>query len=530
MPAVVTLKVVSGHAHHKEFRIAERMVCIVGRATDCYPWICHRDCSPCECDSSKRPKISRHHFLLDINPPDIWIRDMGSKNGTFLEPPRERCKGWPIGCIGMRPAHLTAEEAAGLHFDSYPVHDGDEIRLGKKGYVAFRVSIAIPVYCLECGKEIPIEDVHSALWKGGHRCAVCSKRAAQEMRTRPSLPKPRLCSSCKRDVSDEVGPERVGEYTCRKCRADPEKVVERLLSQARQNDPDVVAIQGYEVIKRLDPGEESKGAVFLARHRQTGRQVALKVLLPRVAMGPEAKLKFQRQIMITRALEHPNIVRLLDTGCSQGTFFFAMEYCDGGSLDRLLKQRGKLHWTEALPIIMQVLAGLDYAHTASPIPVRLVDGTLEMVKGAVHRDIKPHSILLARRDDQRLVRIGNFGLAKAFDVAGLSGLTSTAQREGTPDFVPRQQVAGFGYARPEVDVWAAAATLYCMLTGSPPRTFPPGEDPFVVVLETRPVPIRERERSVPRKIANVIDEALQDDPEIEIATAAELKRLLQEAL
>jgi serine/threonine-protein kinase len=101
---------------------------------------------------------------------------------------------------------------------------------------------------------------------------------------------------------------------------------------------------------------------------------------------------------------------------------------------------------------------------------------------------------------------------------------------GTPRFMPRQQVVNFKYARPEVDVWAAAATLYHLLTGACPRDFPPGADPWAVVLQTGAVPIRRRRQGLPGRLAEVIDQALIDRPTIGFATAAELRRAIEEAL
>jgi serine/threonine-protein kinase len=129
-----------------------------------------------------------------------------------------------------------------------------------------------------------------------------------------------------------------------------------------------------------------------------------------------------------------------------------------------------------------------------------------------------------------VAKVADFGLAKSFEAAGLSGLTATGSAAGSPWFMPRQQVINFLYAKPDVDVWAVAASLYNMLTGRFPRNFPPGKDPWRVVLESASVPIQNHLPSIPAKLARVIDHALIDQPEIPIKTAAELKRQLKEAL
>ncbi len=122
------------------------------------------------------------------------------------------------------------------------------------------------------------------------------------------------------------------------------------------------------------------------------------------------------------------------------------------------------------------------------------------------------------------------GLAKAFDLAGLSGQTCTGMMAGTPSFMPRQQVVDFRYAKPEVDVWAAAASLYFMLTAYYPRDFPRGIDPWQRVLQTDPIPIRQRQTTIPRKLADLLDHALHDHPDIPFKSAAGLRGELEAIL
>ena len=126
--------------------------------------------------------------------------------------------------------------------------------------------------------------------------------------------------------------------------------------------------------------------------------------------------------------------------------------------------------------------------------------------------------------------MADFGLAKAFDAAGLSGQTRTGSVAGTPVFMPRQQVINFKYAKPDVDVWAMAATLYHILTGQFPRDFVRGKDPWQTVLQTDPVPIRKRDASIPQKLADVLDLALADKKGLHFKTATDFKRALMGVL
>lgn len=117
-------------------------------------------------------------------------------------------------------------------------------------------------------------------------------------------------------------------------------------------------------------------------------------------------------------------------------------------------------------------------------------------------------------------------MAKAFDSAGLSGQSLSGRDfAGTLEFMPRQQVLDYKYVTPEVDVWATAASLYCMLTGFCPRNFDEKE-PFLAVLQTDAIPIRQRNPAIPEALAKVIDLALVDKPDIYFQTARELKEAL----
>lgn len=268
---------------------------------------------------------------------------------------------------------------------------------------------------------------------------------------------------------------------------------------------------GYALEHEL--GRGAQGTVFLARETTTGEQVALKILHD---IRPDTAELFLREIANVRALRHPNIVEFRDVG-DEPVPFLVSTYCAGGNVDRL----GKLTAGEAVPITLGILAGLAYAHGAELPEIRLADRTTTTARGLVHRDVKPQNVLL----DDGTARLADFGLAKAFDLAGHSGHTRTGQLGGSLEFLPRAQVLNYRYAPPWVDVWAAAATLYWMLTGRPPRDFPPGADPVAVVLRENPVPIRAREPSVPPPLAEVVDRILAEESP---ASADEFAKALSE--
>jgi len=296
-----------------------------------------------------------------------------------------------------------------------------------------------------------------------------------------------------------------------------------------QQFPELEGIRDYSPIKEL--GRGGMGAVYLAKHDITGNKVALKIMLPQVAVSNESRDMFLRETKATEALHHPNLVKLHHSGCHNDIFFFTLEYCDSGSLlDLTRKKGGRMTVDETLPLILQALDGLHYAHTAAVQSVDQPDGSITLTQGLVHRDLKPANIYLTSTEDGQLTaKVGDFGLAKAFDTAGLSGQTATGSVGGTPVFMPRQQILNFKYARPEVDVWAMAATLYKTLTSTYPRDFPRGEDPWLAALKNPPIPIRKRIPEIPEALATVIDNALIDNSELLFTSAKQFKMALEEA-
>lgn len=448
MPSKITLTITEGNLKGQEFTFESRTTCIIGRAKDCYPKI------P---DDDKHRTISRYHCLLDINPPDIRVRDFGSKNGTFVNGEK----------IGQREAHQTPEEAANIQFPEFDLQGGDEFKLSD---TSFRVGIALDS---EIAKTIQSERP-------------------------PTIPsnQPQLWEMLKAFLLKAVG-----------------------------GDKNIGVLGDY--VLRSELGKGGFSLVYLAEHKRTKEQIALKVMLPKVAANQRAINWFLREVENMKYLKHPNVVSLKESGYADETFFFTMEFCNGGSVVDSMVKRGitSLPIDEAVAIILQVLDGLTYTHNVEIPNVKLADGSFGKGCGLIHRDLKPGNIFLANVGGKQVAKVGDYGLAKAFDLAGLSGQTLTGSTVGTLGFMPRQQVIDFKYAKPEVDVWAAAACLYAMLTGCLPRNLQ-GQDPFLAVLQCDAVPIRDRTSSIPQPLAKVIDLALVDNPEIYYKSAAEFKQAL----
>jgi serine/threonine protein kinase len=285
-------------------------------------------------------------------------------------------------------------------------------------------------------------------------------------------------------------------------------------------------VPGLRTLREL--GRGGQGVVHLARETASGRLVAVKTLTATGTVDPAARDAFLRELDCTKALRHPNIVRfhrgVADPLC------FTCEYCAGGSVADLVRRRGgRLTVHETVPLVVQALDALAYAHHAE-VPVRLADGGTVAGRGLVHRDIKPQNLLLAGAAGHPVLKVADFGLAKAFDQAGLSGRTPTGAIGGSVAFMPRRQLIDYKYTRPDVDLWAVTACLYWMLTGATPRDFPPGADPVAIVLREPPIPVRERLRSIPRQLAEAIDDTLDETASARPASASTLSRTLRQTL
>ncbi|OWK40824.1 serine/threonine kinase [Fimbriiglobus ruber] len=440
-------------------------VLLFGRADGCDPKIPQ---------DKQYQVISRRHSIVEVNPPDVRIRDLGSRNGTYVNG----------HLIGKRPDGTAP--APGYESPEHDLSDGATVHLGDPGPVAFTVGVSAPV------------------------------------------PAVRDCAWCKKLVT-EPGANRPGMFVCGECRGNVRAMIDGVIAETCAQSPSAAprAVGAYELREEL--GHGGMGAVFLARHRATGEPAAVKLMLPKVAADERAVALFQREVRNTLALSHRNVVRVHDHGYAKGAFFLVLEYCDGGSVDHLMAHRGgTLPVDEAVEIALQALDGLHYAHTAEIPFVRQPDGGFAVGRGLVHRDVKPANLFLTGWGSGRVVKVGDYGLAKGFDEAGLSGGTRTGDVAGTWEFMCRKQVIGFKSAGPEVDVWAVAASLYYMLTGHLPRNFPDGRDPWLVVLEDDPVPILKRNPKLPPGLAKVIDHALREEPEMPFQSAAALKRAIEE--
>ena len=202
-------------------------------------------------------------------------------------------------------------------------------------------------------------------------------------------------------------------------------------------------VDGYDKVGLL--GKGGMGEVWKVRERKTGKILALKTMLPEIAADRKAKDMFLREAGICEFLKHKNVVRTYQTGCADGVFFILMDLCGGGSVEDLMRRNGgKLSLNLATYIILQALDGLDYVHKVdltTEIKKKGLFGGKQTVsaKGVVHHDFKPGNIFLSDHSDHPVAMVADFGMAKAFQTAGLTDMSAPDQAKGTVPFMPRQR-------------------------------------------------------------------------------------------
>jgi beta-lactam-binding protein with PASTA domain len=207
-------------------------------------------------------------------------------------------------------------------------------------------------------------------------------------------------------------------------------------------EPDTIIDDRYRVISRLGSGGMAE--VYLARDELLGREVAVKVLHQHFAEDQEFVERFRREASSAAGLSHPNIVGIFDRGEWNGTYYIAMEYVAGRSLKAIVREHGAIDPTVALDIVIQILRGARFAHR----------------RGVIHRDLKPHNVIL---DEEGRARVTDFGIARA----GASDMTLTGSIMGTAQYLSPEQAQGHSVTA-ATDLYSVGVILYELLTGAVP--------------------------------------------------------------
>jgi serine/threonine-protein kinase len=270
-----------------------------------------------------------------------------------------------------------------------------------------------------------------------------------------------------------------------------------------------VQAPGYELLTEL--GRGGMGVVYKARRHADGQLVALKMFPPQQAVTQRQVNLFLREAHILSQLQHPNIVAFHEVGQTPSGIFLAMEWIEGHNLHELVRRQGPLVPQKAVRLICHLLPALAYAHA----------------HGFVHRDIKPANLFLGGPPKRRIVKLGDFGLARLYEASKLSGLTQLGEHGGTPAFMAPEQVTHFRLVKPPTDQYSVAATLYWLLTRHFVHDLPPQPQLQLLHVMTEPiVPLAQRGVELPAGLAAVIERALAREPAERYADVLELRAAL----
>jgi formylglycine-generating enzyme required for sulfatase activity len=257
----------------------------------------------------------------------------------------------------------------------------------------------------------------------------------------------------------------------------------------------------YDVVERI--GRGGMGTIFKAHDPVLDRLVALKVISSDVHVTDELRTRFFREAQACARLAHPNIVTVHDMGEHEGQLYIVMELLDGEELRALIAQGRDLTLEDRLGIMVQVCDGLDYAHT----------------KGVIHRDIKPHNIMVLRTGQ---VKILDFGIARLSTAE--SGLTRTGLVMGTLRYIAPEQVRGMADHRS--DIFSVGAVFDEFWSGRPPFS---AADPMQLLEQLRtedPPTLSEINPAIPPALSASIARAMRKEPAERFAQLAEMRALL----
>ena len=269
----------------------------------------------------------------------------------------------------------------------------------------------------------------------------------------------------------------------------------------------------YEIVRRI--GKGGMGVVYLAKQTKLGRDVCVKVLNSDLIDNEDAVGRFQREARGLSILHHPNIVTIFDYGRDGDLAYIVMEYAQGITLGKYIKQNGAMSLETFLPIAVQILKGIGEAHKL----------------GLIHRDIKPANIMLCELEGEKnFVKILDFGLAKL--AKGDDDVTKEHQLVGSASYMSPEQILT-GVSDTRTDVYALGVMFYLMLAGRKPFVGPNDNVILYKHVNEAAAPLKtvvEESQNVPDALCEVIDQCLVKDPAKRPANAIDLLHAISYAL
>ena len=260
----------------------------------------------------------------------------------------------------------------------------------------------------------------------------------------------------------------------------------------------------YEIMEQIGMGGMAR--VFRALDHRLNRQVAVKILREDLAEDAELRRRFHEEAQAVAMLSHPNIVAVYDVSRSSDVEYIVMELIDGITLKQYMQKKGnKLNWREALHFITQIVKALGHAHS----------------RGIIHRDIKPHNIMVLRDGS---VKVADFGIAR---VASGGHSTLTQEALGSVHYISPEQARG-SHIDARSDLYSAGVVLYEMITGRLPFE---GDTPVSVAIQhinSIPLSPREIDPAIPEALEAITMKAMAPDPDNRYLSADDMLADLEE--
>lgn len=273
----------------------------------------------------------------------------------------------------------------------------------------------------------------------------------------------------------------------------------------------------YEIVGLI--GKGGMGDVYEAIHRKMERKVALKVINRDLFQKAEAVNRFHREVKTAAQLSHPNIVTSYDADQAGDFHFLVMEYVDGVDLSKTVRSHGALPVGKACDVIRQAAIGLQHAHEL----------------GMVHRDIKPHNLMLTA---EGTIKILDFGLASltatadssAYSVEVRSDLTAVGAIMGTPDFISPEQASDVRQVDIRSDIYSLGATFYFLLSGRPPFCEGNVMHKLRSHAELKPDSLTTLRSDLPEKLVAIVEKMMAKDRNNRYSTPIEVAFALESFL
>ena len=482
----IVLKVVEGPHDGREFVFDQHDNFIVGRAKFARFQL-----------STMDGAISRVHFLVEVNPPQCRLMDMGSTNGTYVN--RKR-----VQAVDLK--------------------DGDSIKVGSETVIRVSLADVASTSSAEVPATAPVLDDRGGIFDE-HTLAPPSSgpRGAPSFPPAPVSPPRTSPSPASTSLPETTRIPDHWEGTCPACgvtthegqAADSDVTTSPLsglcsLCQAQAGKLPQ-PINGFRLLREL--GHGGMGVVYLGVREADRALLALKTVQPAVAGSALQIERFLREARILEQLDHPKIVSFRAMDEANGLLYFAMDFVRGSDAYKLQKtHRGPLPISRAVNLTCQMLDGLAYAHA----------------RGFIHRDIKPANLLVERQKGREIARLTDFGLARTYQASQMSGLSMNGDLGGTMSYMAPEQITHFRDAKPPVDQYAAAATLYKFLTDRQIYDLPrQSHEQVLMILQAEPVPMLARRPDLPPMLADAVHRALSRVPGARFPDVASFRAALQ---